>query len=239
MNSEKEVRKELFEPEVFLKIYRGFEPMDFKARNKFIQEEAEKVRSEFDPKNFEKELASQIGHSFLQAEEYKQAIPHFEIVLTHEDVNDPNSYYLFNLEMLIRCHSRSEHFSAAACLFDQNYSLLDKAGPFDKLNFLVEYVDFLKRSNRTFEERYAGYIEDIRSELGFGTLEGSPSEKILQMKTKNIKWNRKLGEIMLENEKTPSDALARFQAYHDSCEIEWYRNYVQEIIAKIEKKLPG
>lgn len=233
--SQEKPQREFFENEVMLKLYKGFDRSNYKDQISFLIEEAEKVREFFEAAVFEKNLNSFIAHCYLDAEEYRKAIPYFEKLIGHENVNDPKSYYFFKRQMLIRCHWRSNDFLTAFSLFDQTFSHLHKASSFDKLNMLVEYIDYLEASKKDFDERYLQFIEDVRTDLGFGTLEGRPSERIFNMKKANIKWNRKLGEIILDKEKNPEKALILFQAYYDECEIGWYRDYVSGIIAKMKQ----
>jgi tetratricopeptide (TPR) repeat protein len=235
MDQEKPQR-EFFENEIMLKLYKGFDRSDYEGRISFVKEEAEKVREFFEADIFEKNLNSFIAHCYLDAEEYGKAIPYFEKLIGHEDPNDPNSYFFFKRQILIRCYWRTNDFSTAYSLLDQTFSHLHKANSFDKLNMLVEYVDYLEASKKDFDERYLQFIEDVRTDLGFGILEGSPLEKVYSMKKANIKWNRKLGEIILYKEKNLAKALILFQAYYDECEIGWYRNYVSGIIAKMKQE---
>ncbi|MDN3204062.1 hypothetical protein [Algoriphagus sediminis] len=226
--------KEFLDKDVVIHYQMGFDLKDFKSRIAYITAEIEKVRPDFDHEFVENRLAFYIAHSYLDADKFDLAIPYFAKEHALRKETDP--FYLFPIQMLIRCYGEIGDFEKGLHWFKMAIIHFDQASGFDKLTTLKEYVHLITKTGHHFDEQYIYLIEEITEELGFHETTGNSIERILDLWKVNLKWNRRMCDIHLLKEKDIPIEIELWKNYIIECEVGWYRAYAKNYIADLKKK---
>ena len=150
-----------------------------------------------------------------------------------EPVDSPIIYFL-SLLQLIRCNRILTNYEVAekwAELALENHHL----APINyNLHILNDYADVLSETETSLAKKYYPLIQSIIDEYGFPERLKAPFETIRSMSKRHKIWARKMGDLTLAYAK--SDTVNTFQdleEYIESCEIEWYRNYVSKTLKNL------
>jgi hypothetical protein len=225
--------REFFDTEVTLKLYREFDFNDYEARIAYVKAEAEKVRSHFDEACFTEKLSSRIAHCYLDAEKFGEAIPYLAKEVELKDKWD--SFYLFPIWLLIRCNRLIKDFEKGLYWSEKAFSLFDQANAMDKLNVFVEYSKLLMDYEKPFNPDYLHFIQEIIDEHGFPQRLEEPTATIQSLDVMNRKWNRKLSDISMMKTADKAEKITLFHKYIEVCEIGWYRENAEKVIANLQK----
>jgi hypothetical protein len=184
------------------------------------------VKGTIDPQRIEVALNRQIGSIHLEHDEYQEAIPYFERVISLVPVsNDPDTYFLM-VNGLIRSNRHIGNYHRSLKWVETGVAEITKIPThFVKLSLMGEYIDLLNDWKHPFDYTYGPIIKDVQESLGFENKALDPIELVMWMRKVNKRWNRWLGEILLLI-LDKADLLTTYEKYIDECEIDWYKKYV-------------
>lgn len=230
--------KEFLSKEIVLKLYRDLRHADSSTRIQALENYIETIKDQYNETEIQFQLTKQIGVIYFEGQEYDKAIEYLEKAneVTNLEISQPNKRLIRIL--LIRTNRLLKRYEKSLQWIDKElYSLSENDSAFDLLNILGEYADLCQDSSLLFDSKYENLIPRVVQELGFPLMKLQPIEYINKLRELNKFWNVELGKIHLQ--KIPNEEKIRiYQKYLTECEIKWYRDYVNSVIASLDKKSP-
>ena len=229
MNRE-QLQIDFFPTELMLKFYRDIPESEYETKIKLVNDYIEEVRDSYDEDVLKIKQQNQIAHIYWTSEHYPKAIYHFEIVVESMEPEDYPSIYFLALNLLIRGNILLSNYKEAekwAELAFENHHLADAIS---NLHILNDYCDVITKTEIFLDKKYHPLIQSIIDEYGFPEKLGDPVETIRSMTVRHRYWNNMLSEIRLINRQDSPEYIKELENYRDSCEIEWYRNYVSKTL---------
>jgi len=227
---------EFLTSELSIRLWRDFEDDQYEARIALIREYAASIQSTLDPEVFEVKLNEQIGLCYYVGGQYQETIDCNKTILeilTPED--SPMSYFL-TIDLIIRCSRLIGNFDQAFFWAKKAFAEIAHAPDFNyKLVMLKDYADLISDSKLEFDKSYLPIIQSVIEEAGFPHKLAEPISTINSMREMHLYWNRKLMELEETHHQNKESLLEEYQKYHNTCEIGWYKDYVNKAISEIKK----
>ena len=236
MNLE-QLKKDIFPSELTIKLYRDIPYSEVDSKIKLINEYIEEVRGSFDDDVLKLKQHNQIAFCYWMAEQYPQAIKHFEMVVKNMELEDYPSMYFLALNLLIRGNRLLSHYKGAEKWVALAFDDTEIFHAFENLINLNDYADLISETGQGFNKNYIPLIQSIINELGFPEKLEDPVTTIWSMNKTQKFWARKLGEIDIKSVKSDLNVIIKeYENYIGACEIGWYRNYAKNAVEKMKQK---
>jgi hypothetical protein len=89
-------------------------------------------------------------------------------------------------------------------------------------------------SKQEFDQSCLPIIQSVIDEAGFPQKLADPISTINSMREMHLYWNRMMMKLRVT--KNRETKLEAYQKYHDTCEIGYYKDYLNKAISEIKKE---
>ncbi|WPR73455.1 hypothetical protein [Algoriphagus sp. NG3] len=236
MNLE-QLRKDIFPSELILKLYKDIPDTQYEEKIKLVNNYIDEVRDSYDEDVLKIKKHNQIAFCYWMAEQYPQAIQHFEMVVENMEPEDYPPLYFLALNLLIRGNRILSNYEVAERWAELAWKNHNFAHAISNLNILNDYTDLITDSETILDKKYYPLIQSIIDEYGFPEELEDPIETIRSMHQRHKFWSNKLSKTVITFRKsTQEEYTEKLEQYVKSCEIEWFQNLARETLVKLKSK---
>ncbi|MEB2775992.1 tetratricopeptide repeat protein [Algoriphagus sp. D3-2-R+10] len=226
-----------FPKDLMLKLFSDISDSDVETKISLINDHIDEVGDSYDEDVLKIQQHNLIAFCYWMAEQYPQAIKHYEKVMEILKPEDSPQIYFLALNLLIRGNRLLSHYEEAEKWITLAFDDTDILNAFENLINLNDYADLISETGQGFKKNYIPLIQSIINELGFPEKLEDPVTTIRSMNKTQKFWARKLGEIEIGSVRPDlSVTIKGYENYIESCEIDWYRNYAKNAVERIKQK---